>query len=120
MFTGVPVPQNDAERVAALDRYRVLDTPPEFEYDALTELAAQICGCPVAVLGLIDETRDWFKAKYGMPAATTEAPRDMVMCSATICQNDLLYVPDVTKDERFREYPDVVGKPHIRSTVACR
>jgi adenylate cyclase len=114
MFTGVPVPQNDAERVAALNRYRVLDTPPEFEYDALTELAAQICGCPVAVLGLIDETRDWFKAKYGLPDTITEAARDMVICSATICQNDLMYVPDVNKDERFREYPDVVGKPHIR------
>jgi adenylate cyclase len=114
MFTGAPVPPNDVERITALKAYRVLDTPPEFEYDALTEVAAQICGCPVAVLGLIDETRDWFKAIYGMPAATTEAPRDMVMCSATICQNDLLYVPDVTKDERFKEYPDVVGKPHIR------
>jgi adenylate cyclase len=114
MFTGVPVPQNDAERVAALNRYRVLDTPPEFEYDTLTELPAQICGCPVAVLGLIDETRDWFKAKYGFPDTMTEAPRDMVICSATICQNDLMYVPDVNKDERFREYPDVVGKPHIR------
>jgi adenylate cyclase len=114
MFTGAPVPPNDIERIAVLKEYRVLDTPPEFEYDALTEVAAQICGCPVAVLGLIDETRDWFKAKYGLPAATTEAPRDMVMCSATICQNDPLYVPDVTKDERFKEYPDVVGKPHIR------
>jgi adenylate cyclase len=114
MFTGAPVPPNDIERIAALKEYRVLDTPPEFEYDALTEVAAQICGCPVAVLGLIDETRDWFKAKYGLPDTITEAARDMVICSATICQNDLMYVPDVNKDERFREYPDVVGKPYIR------
>jgi class 3 adenylate cyclase len=114
MFTGVPVPPNDAERVAALKRYRILDTPPEFEYDALTELAAQICGCPVALLGLIDETRDWMKAKYGLPADMTEAPRDMVVCAATICQNDMVYVPDLTKDERFREFPTVAGDPHIR------
>ncbi len=114
MFTGVPVPPNDSERIAALKHYRVLDTPPEFEYDALTELAAQICGCPVALLGLIDETRDWLKAKYGLPAAMTEAPRDMVVCAATICQNDLLYVPDLTKDERFKDYPQVAGDPHIR------
>ena len=85
MFTGIPVPPNDADRIAALRRYRVLDTPPEFEYDALTELAAEICGCPVALLGLIDETRDWLKAKYGLPANMTEAPRDMVVCAATIC-----------------------------------
>jgi class 3 adenylate cyclase len=114
MFTGVPVPENDSERVAALKRYGVLDTPPEFEYDALTELAAQICGCPVALLGLIDETRDWLKAKYGLPADMTEAPRDMVVCAATICQNDMIYVPDLTRDERFKDYPNVVNDPHIR------
>jgi class 3 adenylate cyclase len=108
------VPPNDAERVAALKEYRVLDTPAEFEYDALTELAAQICGCPVALLGLIDETRDWIKAKYGLPPSFTEAPRDMVVCAATICQNDLIYVPDLTKDERFKNYPNVVGEPYAR------
>ena len=111
---GIPVPPNDAARIAALKQYCALDTPPEFEYDALTELAAQICGCPVALLGLIDETRDWFKAKYGLPAAMTEAPRDMVVCASTICQNDLLYVPDLTKDERFKDYPTVAGDPNLR------
>ena len=114
MFTGAPVPPNDAERIAVLKQYRVLDTPPEFEYDSLTELAAQICGCPVALLGLIDETRDWLKAKYGLPAAMTEMPRDMVVCATTICQNDLMYVPDLTKDDRFKDYPQVAGDPHIR------
>ena len=114
MFTGAPVPTNDVERIAALKQYGVLDTPSEFEYDALTELAAQICGCPVAVLGLIDETRDWFKAKYGLPAAMTEAPRDMVVCAATICQNDLMYVPDLTKDDRFKDYPQITSEPHLR------
>jgi len=114
MFTGVPIPPNDAARIAALKRYQVLDTPPEFQYDALTELAAHICGCPVALLGLIDERRDWLKAKYGLPPGMTETPRDMVVCAATICQNDMVYVPDLTKDERFKDYPNVVGDPHIR------
>ncbi len=109
-----PIPPNDAERVAALKSYRVLDTPPEFEYDALTELAAQICGCPVALMGLIDETRDWLKAKYGLPANFTETPRDMQICAVTICQNDLVYAPDLTKDARFKDYPNVVGAPHAR------
>lgn len=110
----IMIPPNDAERVAALKTYRVLDTPPEFEYDVLAELAAQICGCPVALIGLIDETRDWIKAKYGLPADFTETPRDMVICAATICQNDLVYAPDLTKDMRFKDYPNVVGEPHIR------
>ncbi len=108
------IPPNDAERVAALKQYRILDTPPEFEYDALTELAAQICGCPVALIGLIDETRDWLKAKYGLPPSLIEVPRDMQICAATICQNDLVYAPDLTKDERFKEYPNVTGEPYAR------
>jgi class 3 adenylate cyclase len=111
---GIPRPDNEALRVQALASYRVLDTPPEFAYDALTELAAAVCDCPVAVIGLIDETRDWLKAKYGLPADFTECPRDMVVCSTTICGNDLIYVPDLTADERFRDYDMVKGEPYLR------
>ena len=53
-----PRPENEVLRLEALASYRVLDSPPEFAYDALTELAAAICDCPVAVIGLIDETED--------------------------------------------------------------
>ena len=60
--------QDDAERVAVLKSYQLLDTDPEIAYDEISELAAQICQCPIAVIGLIDETRDWNKSKYGLPA----------------------------------------------------
>ena len=56
-----PMPVNEADRLAALVLYQVLDTPPEFAHDALTELAAQICNCPAAILSLIEERRQWFK-----------------------------------------------------------
>jgi GAF domain-containing protein len=95
--------ENESERLAALALYEVLDTPPEFAYDALTELAAEICRCPVALISFIDDRRQWFKAKYGLPADYTECPRDITVCTATICSNDLLYVPDLTKDDRFRD-----------------
>jgi len=111
---AIPRPENETLRLQALGSYRVLDTPPEFAYDALTELAAEICDCPVAVIGLIDETRDWNKAKYGLPADFTECPRDMTFCSSTICGNDLVYVPDLTADERFRDYEMVKGEPYVR------
>ena len=52
-----PVPVNEADRLATLALYEVLDTPPEFALDALTELAAQICNCPAAILSLIEERR---------------------------------------------------------------
>ena len=109
-----PIPASEAERLATLALYEVLDTPPEFAHDALTELAAQICQCPVALISLIDERRQWFKSKYGFPADFTECPREMTVCTTTICSNDLLYVPDLTRDPRFKDLPIVTGEPHLR------
>lgn len=107
-------PAAEADRLAALALYRALDTAPEFAYDTLTELAAQICGCPVALISLVDERRQWFKSKYGIPADFVECPREMTVCSATICSNDLLYIPNLPKDERFKDLPIVSGEPHLR------
>jgi adenylate cyclase len=106
--------RDEASRLAALALYNVLDTPPEFAHDALTELAAQICGCPVALISLIDDRRQWFKSKYGFPADFVECPREMTVCSTTICSNDLMYVSDLQADDRFRSLPIVTGDPLLR------
>ncbi len=97
----ISVPANERERLAALASYEILDTAPEFAYDEITQLAAQVTGCPIAVVTFIDETRDWMKAKYGVPPEISEAPRDAVPCSATICGSDLLVIPDLHADGRF-------------------
>ena len=109
-----PVPVNEADRLATLALYEVLDTPPEFAHDALTELAAQICNCPAAILSLIEERRQWFKSKYGLPADFAECPREVTVCNTAICSNDLLYVPDLTRDSRFKDLPIVTGEPYLR------
>lgn len=109
-----PRPDNEEQRLQALAKYQIAGTPPEFAYDAITELAAEICGCPVAVMGMIEDTREWLKSKYGLPAELTEVPRDITVCATTVCMNDLLYVPDLTKDARFKDLGTVAGPPHIR------
>jgi adenylate cyclase len=109
-----PMPANEVDRLAALALYQVLDTPPEFAHDALTELAAEICGCPVALISLLEDRRQWFKSKYGLPADFAECPREVTVCNTTICSNDLLYVPDLTRDPRFKDLPIVTGEPYIR------
>lgn len=91
-----------------------MDTPPEFAFDAVTELAAEICGCPVALISLMDERRQWMKSKYGVPADYTECPREITVCNATLCSNDLIYVPDLTTHERYKHLPIVTEEPHIR------
>jgi class 3 adenylate cyclase len=105
---------NEADRLAMLALYRVLDTAPEFAFDAVTELAAEICGCPVAMISLMDERRQWMKSKYGLPADYTECPREITVCNTTICSNDLIYVPDLTAHERYKNLPVVTGEPRIR------
>jgi class 3 adenylate cyclase len=104
----------EANRIAALALYRIMNTPPEFSYDAVTELAAEICGCPVALISLMDERRAWLKSKYGLPADMIECPREITMCNTTLCSNDLIYEPDLTASERFRDLPMVAGEPYAR------
>jgi class 3 adenylate cyclase len=110
----IPIPENDAERVAALHSYAILDTPPEQAFDDITELAAQICECPIAGVNMIDESRLWRKATYCHPSDSLNAPRDTTICATTVCRTDLLMVPDLTADERFSDSLSVTGAPHFR------
>ena len=109
-----PVPPNEAERLAALREYDVLDTPPEPAYDDLARLAARLCGAPIALVTLVDENRQWFKAAVGLELRAT--PREHSFCARAIAQPvpGLMVVPDATADERFRRNPLVTGEPHIR------
>ncbi len=106
------VPHGRAERVAALHRYGILDSAPEVAYDEITRLAAQICECPVATIGMVDEQRHWAKARYGLPP--DEKPKELSICTTTINQSDLLTIPDLAADDRFASLPNVAGKPHFR------
>lgn len=107
-----PVPTNEARRLKVLWQYEVLDTVPEEIFDDLTELAGAICGAPIALISLVDDTRQWFKARVGLSASETS--RDTSFCAHAIMQPDLFIVPDATKDERFKSNPLVVTDPKIR------
>ena len=103
---------DESARLAAVRRYRILDTEPERQFDDLTLIASQICGTPMALITLVDAHRQWFKSRVGV--SVTETSRAVSFCSHAIEQPDLFVVRDATEDERFRNNPQVTGEPQIR------
>jgi anti-sigma regulatory factor (Ser/Thr protein kinase) len=102
----------ETERLAALRRYRILDTEPERGFDDLALLASHICGTPIALITLVDEERQWFKARVGVSIAETS--RAISFCTHAIQHRELFVVPDAEQDDRFRNNPQVTGDARIR------
>ena len=108
------LPVNEVARLAALNRYGVLDTPAEQAFDDITTVAAALCNVPIAVITLVDEHRQWFKAVVGLEGET-ETPRSVAFCAHAILEPDhILEVPDALDDPRFARNPLVLGEPNIR------
>ncbi|MGA0198518.1 MAG: histidine kinase dimerization/phosphoacceptor domain -containing protein [Prochlorotrichaceae cyanobacterium] len=107
-----PLPDNEADRLRALERYNILDTLPEQDFDDLTRLAATICDVPIALISLVDQHRQWFKSSVGLQLEST--PRDVSFCGHVVALENFLLVPDVTKDDRFADNPLVLQDPKIR------
>ena len=95
--------EQEVARLKALRDCHVLDTPPEELFDQTAQLAAYLCGTPIGLIGLVDETRQWFKSRVGWDYL--EIPRKDSICGQTILQSDLLVIPDVATDERFPNSP---------------
>lgn len=110
---AAPLPVDELARLAELRKYEVLDTPPEKAFDDAVKLAAGICGTPMAVVSLVDESRQWFKARVGL--AVEETPRELSFCAHAILHpQEMLVVSDATQDARFADNPQVTGPDEIR------
>jgi diguanylate cyclase (GGDEF)-like protein len=102
----------EARRLAVLQSYNILDTPPEAQFDRIARLVSAILGTPMAGVTLVDRDRQWFKAEVGI--GRTETPRRDSFCSHTMLGDGALVIEDALKDARFRDTRLVTGEPHIR------
>lgn len=112
------IPSNEKARLAALKKLRILNTAREIRYDKLAEVARSISGMDIALISLIDETRQWVKAGSGSEGR--EFPRSQTFCGHTINYDEPLVVPDAKVDNRFHDNPFVTGDPHISAYVGLQ
>lgn len=115
MNRSAPDRPDELQRLALLRSYEILDTSPDPSFDRIARLAADLLSAPVSAISLVDEERQWFKARCGLSAS--ETPREIALCAHTILSDEPLVVPDATADPRFRQNPLVTGEPHIRTYV---
>lgn len=108
-----PVPDNEAERIAALRSAMCAYVPREDRFDRITRMAQRMMHVPIALISIIEDDEQWFRSAQGLEVAQTT--RDISFCGHAIMQSDVFYVPDTLKDPRFAGNPLVTGPPFIRA-----
>jgi len=112
MSIQCPFPSNEAQRLQAVHSYDILDTPPEVDFDVVTRVASNALNTPVALIGLMDSDRLWFKSKLGLELPQLD--RQIAFCAHAIMRPDEpLIVEDLRKDSRFQGNPLVTEAPHL-------
>lgn len=111
------IPSCESDRLGALRALSVLDTEPEERFDRVTRLASRLFDVPIALVSLVDESRQWFKSRCGLDA--TETSREISFCGHSILDDEIFVVQDAADDPRFHDNPLVVGEPRIRFYAGC-
>ena len=112
------IPPDEQARLETLRSLKILDTLPEERFDRLTRLAKRMFGMPIALVGLVDENREWFKSCIGLGDAS-EASRDVTFCAHAILGSEAFIIPDTLEDPRFADHPAILNDPYIRFYAGC-
>lgn len=107
------IPRNEQERLAAVRRYEILDTPADGSFDRVTAIAARRFGVPIAIISIVDHDRIWFKSHHGLEGVE-QIDRDPGLCASAILRDDPYILSDATKDIRSLANPLVAGDFGLR------
>ncbi|MEO9211275.1 MAG: GAF domain-containing sensor histidine kinase [Ginsengibacter sp.] len=108
--------EKEKERILSLQKYNILDTPPDGSFDRITRLAAQLLDVPIAIVTLVDTDRIWFKSRYGLDVQ--QIPRDPGLCASAILGDDFYEVNDAPSDPRTLANPLVASEFGLRFYAA--
>lgn len=111
-YTNKSTEVEEIERLRALLSYNILDTPQEEEFNNLVKLISIVCDSPIAIISMIDDKRQWYKAKTGVPQ--NEVPKAETFCRYTLQQEEIMEINDARKDERVKKNPHVIAENGIR------
>lgn len=100
--------EDEPQRLEAVRRYEILDTPPDGAFDRITALAAKIFDVPICTISIVDHDRIWFKSHHGLDA--TETDREPGLCASAILHVDPWIVSDAKNDPRTLANPLVRGE----------
>jgi GAF domain-containing protein len=113
----VEKPANETKRIEALNRYNILDTPPDGSFDRITKLVATIFEVPIAIISLVDTERIWFKSAHGL--SVNQIDRVPGLCASAILSSDVYVIGDACKDPRSLANPLVAGEFGLRFYAAA-
>ncbi|MFJ3470090.1 EAL domain-containing protein [Pseudomonas sp. NPDC090201] len=112
MANSAPIPLNEASRLSRISHMGLLDSAADDVLDHIVEMVAHYFEAPVALVSIISEHRQWFRAGTGLDER--ETPREISFCAYSILSHDIFQVPDALHDKRFKDNPMVAGEPYIR------
>lgn len=107
------MPENESDRLREIYKYKLTEKLSDENLESIVEIASEICKMPISLISIVDENRQFFQVKRGLDAS--ETPRDVSFCGHAINKPDeLMIVPDATKDIRFMDNPLVTDSPFIK------